>query len=199
MTQVSAILLAAGESHRMGAHNKLLLPVAGVPLIRRSALTLLDSPVHEVVVVLGHEAEQVRPLLMDLPLTIVENEHYREGQMTSVHTGLAALAQPCDGVMVCLADQPLLTPADIRMLMDTFSRTGAAVLVPTYEGRRGNPIVLSWVHREQILSGDRNLGCKRLIERHPDLVSTVDMPTDHVVFDLDTPDDYQALSARSWD
>ena len=196
MSTVSAILLAAGESQRMGGINKLMLAVEGEPLLRHTLKTLLASRLGEVVVVLGHQAEEARILLHELEVRIVVNKDYLEGQMSSVHCGLEALTRPCDGVMICLTDQPLLTAQDIDVLIDAFDRHGGSIIVPTYQGRRGNPIVLAYAHREEILGGGRNLGCKRLIERNPDLVRTVEMDTDHMVFDLDTPEDYARLQAR---
>ena len=194
---VSAILLAAGLSRRMGATNKLTLPVDGVPLLRRTAQVLSAAWLNEVVVVLGHEAELVAPLLAGLPVRTVQNPDYRAGQMTSVHRGLAALSAPCAGVMICLSDQPLLEAADIERIADTFVRDcPRSVLVPSWRGRRGNPIVLAWAHREAILAGGRNLGCKRLIQNNPDLVWPLPMPNDHCVFDLDQPADYQRLRFR---
>jgi molybdenum cofactor cytidylyltransferase len=194
MTRVSAILLAAGESRRMGTLNKLALPVGRVPLIRRTARTLLASGLQDVVVVLGHEAQAMRGLLEGLPLRLVENPRYREGQMSSVHCGLAALSDPCDGVMICLADQPLLTPADIDTLIEAFAHCApGGILVPTFEGRRGNPVVLDYAQRAAILAGERNLGCRHLIERLPERVTCWVMPDDHVVSDLDTPADYAAV------
>ena len=196
MSTVSAILLAAGESQRMGGINKLMLAVEGEPLLRHTVKTLLASRLGEVVVVLGHQAEEARILLHELEVRTVVNSHYQEGQMSSVHCGLEALTRPCDGVMICLTDQPLLTAQDIDVLIDAFGRRGASIIVPTYQGRRGNPIVFAYAHRAEILSGGRNLGCKRLIERNPDLVRTVEMDTDHVVIDLDTPEDYARLQSR---
>jgi molybdenum cofactor cytidylyltransferase len=197
MTRVSAILLAAGESRRMGTQNKLALPVGGVPLLRRTAQTLLASGLREVVAVLGHEVHAMQGLLKGLPLRLVENPRYREGQMSSVHCGLDALAGPCDGVMICLADQPLLTPADIDTLIAAFARCArGGILVPTWAGRRGNPVVLDYAQHAAILAGGRNLGCRHLIERLPERVTTFAMASDHVVFDLDTPADYAALQAR---
>jgi molybdenum cofactor cytidylyltransferase len=197
MSGVSAILLAAGESRRMAPANKLLLPINGEPLVRHSAKTLLASGLDEVVVVLGHRAEPVGELLAGLDLTLVYNEQYALGQMSSVHCGLEALSAPGEGIMICLSDQPLLTPQDINLLIEAFlRRRRGSILVPTYRGRRGNPIVIANAHREEILGGGRNLGCKRLIERNPDLVTTVEMDSEHVVFDLDAPEDYAELQRR---
>ncbi|MEJ2688293.1 MAG: nucleotidyltransferase family protein [Gammaproteobacteria bacterium] len=197
MKRVCALLLAAGESRRMGAANKLTLDVNGEPLVRRTARTLLASGIAEVVAVLGHEAETIAPLLADLPVKQVTNAGYAHGQMTSVHRGMAALDTPADGVMVALADQALLTVADVNALIDAFQDIEEGrVLVPVHQGRRGNPIILSFRHREAILAGAPNLGCRRLLERHPELVTPVEMASDHVVFDLDTPEDYARLQRR---
>lgn len=194
---VSAVVLAAGESRRMGDRNKLLLTVAGEPLLRRTVRTLLASSLQEIVVVLGHQADSVRPLLDGLDVSVVLNEHYTEGQMTSVHAGLAALSDPGDGVMVCLGDQPLLTVEDVADLIRAFrQRTGGSILVPLHQGKRGNPVILATVHCDEILRGNRNLGCRKLIEKNPDLVTTVDMATDHVIVDLDTPDDHLLVERR---
>lgn len=181
----------------MQGANKLTLEIAGVPLLRRTASTLLAASLTELVVVLGHQADVARSILDGLPLRVVENPHYREGQMTSVHCGMRALEQTCDGVMVCLADQPLLETADVDTLVRAFlDECPRSVLVPTFEGRRGNPIVLAHRHREAILAGERNLGCKRLIERNPDLVWPFPMDNDHCVVDLDQAEDYQRLRSR---
>jgi molybdenum cofactor cytidylyltransferase len=196
MKVVSAILLAAGESRRMGTENKLTLPVAGEPMLRRNAITLLDSRVHELVAVLGHARDTAHALLDDLPVRLVDNADWRDGQMTSVQRGMAALTEPCDGVMVCLADQPLLQVRDINALLEAFEDCKTSVLVPTWQGQRGNPIILDHRHRDTILAGQRNLGCRKLIDNNPELVTAWPMDNDHVVFDIDTPADYTRLRAR---
>ena len=196
MSTVSGILLAAGESRRMGGVNKMMLPVNGQPLLRRTVLTLQASRLDELVVVLGHRADEARAVLQDVDVTLVDNPHYQDGQMSSVHSGLAALVRPCDGVMICLADQPLLTHDDIDALIVCYCERGGSILVPTYEGRRGNPIVIDYAHRDTILGCGRTLGCKRLIEDNPELVTTVAMANDHVVFDLDMLEDYARLQMR---
>lgn len=196
MNAVSAILLAAGESRRMGGVNKLLLPLGGVPLVRHSARVLMASKIRELVVVLGHEATKVENALSGLQVRTVRNEHFAEGQMTSVHAGMDALTQEADGVMVCLSDQPFLTTEDINDLIHAFCvREGAEVVIPTHQGRRGNPIVLASEHRKSILSGQRNLGCKNLIEKNPDIVTTVEWASDHVVVDIDTRQDVMRIDS----
>jgi molybdenum cofactor cytidylyltransferase len=197
MSGVSVILLAAGESRRMGPLNKMTLPVAGVALLRRIASTLVNSEVGEVVAVLGHEEQTARGLLADLPLRLVTNERYRDGQMTSVHCGLEALSEPCKGIMVCLSDQPLLCVDDIDRLVRAFEhQCPGSVLIPAWQGRRGNPVILGYEHRDAILAGGPGLGCRRYIDAHPQLVVWQEMDNDHVVFDLDTPEDYQRLLRR---
>ncbi len=197
VSRIAAILLAAGESRRMGNRNKLTLMVGGEPLLTRSARVLMAARVAEVVVVLGHEAELAASLVADLPVTTTVNAAYREGQMTSVHHGLAELHGTFDGVLIALADQPRLEPEDVDHLIDAFDeRQGRSILVPTYEGQRGNPILLDWRHRDAILAGERNLGCRRLIERCPEEVLAVPMANDHVVVDLDTPADLQRLEEQ---
>jgi molybdenum cofactor cytidylyltransferase len=197
VTTISAVLLAAGESRRMGRANKLELPVDGVPLLRRTVKTLLASRLEEVVVVTGFEADNIVSLLQGLPVNVIHNERFLEGQMTSVYRGLKGLSQACDGVMIALADQALLTSDDVNRLADAFDRYNRPpILVPVHKGQRGNPIILDHGQREAILRGERNLGCKRLIERNPDLVMTVEMDSEHFVIDIDTPEDYVALQHR---
>ena len=194
MSVFSAILLAAGESRRMGSINKLELVIDGTPLLRRSAEVILQAGMGEVVVVVGFEEQTSRRLLDGLAVNTVSNPDYRNGQMTSVHRGMSALREPCDGIFICLSDLPLLEAADLQRMMRAFESCDDSILVPTYRGRRGNPIILDYRHRRSILDGDRNLGCRRLIEKNPHLVKTLEMDDDHVVFDLDTPEAYQRLT-----
>ena len=188
---ITAIVLAAGESKRMGDTNKMELDINGRGLIRQTVSTILESLVNKVIVVTGYQPDVVRSALNGLPVVKVHNENYEQGQMTSVHKGLDKVNKACDGIMICLGDQPLLNSDDIDHLINAFSqRTQGSILVPTYKGQRGNPIILSYEHRDQILSGKRNLGCRKLIEKNPELVTTLEMKNDHVISDIDTPDDY---------
>ncbi len=176
----------------MGAENKLLLPIDGEPVVRRVARRLMDAGLEDIVVVLGHQADLVSGALDGLAIRTVINPDYRDGQMTSVHAGLAALSAPVDGIMICLADQPFLEARDYLALVEAFAREGEkSIVVPTHGDRRGNPIVFSAAHREEILARGANLGCKQFIARNPDLVATVEFGSDAFVRDIDTPADYR--------
>lgn len=191
------IVLAAGESRRMGASNKLHMPVMGEPLLRHSVKTWLAARAREIVVVLGHQSAETGALLKGLGVRAVYNGDYRSGQMTSVNCGLAALHEPCEAVFVALGDQPALKPGDIERLAEAFfTRDGGEVVVPEYRGRRGNPIVISDRCRRQITSDGYNFGCRRFIENNPELVRRVAMPDPSVVDDLDTPEDYREFCTR---
>jgi molybdenum cofactor cytidylyltransferase len=208
----SAVLLAAGLSRRMAGPNKLLLPVGGQPLVVRSLDTLLASGVAEVVVVLGHEAERVRAALTPLAASgvarFVENPEYESGQVSSVRAGLSALwssaggpgapalSSAVDGVLICLADQPALTPHDLIALQRAFAeRTHGDFLVPVHDGERGNPVVLAWHAVHDVLEQGTNLGCRHFMDRHEERVYRWQAPNDHVLKDLDLPADYAALAA----
>ena len=118
--KIVAILLAAGRSQRMGGRNKLLMDVEGQPMVRRVAATLLASRVEQVIAVLGHDRALVAAALAGLPLRIVVNAQHGSGQMSSVRAGIAAIADDPAAIVVALADQPALRPADIDFLIDAF-------------------------------------------------------------------------------
>lgn len=202
LKRLSVVLLAAGESRRMGEPNKLTLPVDGVPLLRRMAMMLSNygraegCGFAELVVVTGHQQREAVEQLSGLPAVLAHNSAYIDGQMSSVLCGLKALNQPVDGVVICLSDLPLLDLEDLRTIHQAFSEANKPILVPTYQGERGNPIVLAYEQVEEIISTGRNLGCRHLIEREPQRVTTLEMPNDHVIIDMDTPDNYKSVQAR---
>ncbi len=114
--------------------------------------------------------------------------------MTSVRAGLSALSEPSAGVMVCLADQPSLAAADVTAIAEAFlARPDCAVLVPTFRGERGNPIVLASATLADILARGGNFGCKQFVSKNADLVTPFPMSDGHVLADLDRPEDYSAF------
>lgn len=192
--RVSAVVLAAGLSRRMGAQNKLLLPVEGKAMIARVLESVLGAGFGEVVVVLGHDAEAVRRALAPLGVRCVYNERFESGQVSSVRAGLAALEQSADAVMICLGDQPLLTTADLRELQDAYARRpSGSILIPTRAGQRGNPVIIDWQSVRDTLERGLNFGCRHFIDENPERVYRWPAPSDHFVRDVDEPADYQTL------
>jgi molybdenum cofactor cytidylyltransferase len=224
---VSAIVLAAGMSTRMG-QNKLLLSFRGKPLIVHAIDTLLASKIDEIVVVLGHEIDKVRhqievglapvrrsPAEPDegglvlrsfsergsetapqRPVRLVQNPNYQEGLSTSVRTGIKTVSPRADGIMICLADQPLLEAGDVNRIVWAFAaakKVNKSIVVPFFEGERGNPVILDASLRDAILGIVGDVGCKGVIKRHPDKVYMLEMENDHVVRDVDDVQAYERL------
>jgi len=193
----SAVVLAAGLSSRMQGQHKLLLPVDGQPAVRRTVSALAASHPEEIVVVTGFKGRAVIEALDGLPVTFQSNPRYEEGQMTSVAAGVAALRVPCTIVMVCLADQVLLEAADYRELFDAFvAMPHGSIVVPMFNGQRGNPVAFSASYAAEVISGHVNPGCRKLIAEHPDEVFVHEAAHDRFTVDMDTPEDYARILAR---
>jgi molybdenum cofactor cytidylyltransferase len=193
----SAVVLAAGLSSRMQGQHKLLLPVDGQPAVRRTVSAIVDAQPQEVLVVTGYRARAVMEALDGLPVTFQGNPRYEEGQMTSVAAGVAALRAPCNVVMVCLADQVLLVADDYRELVSAFAAMPyGSILVPMYDGQRGNPVLFATSYAPEVIGGHLNPGCRKLLVEHADEVWTYEAAHDRFVVDMDTPDDYARVLER---
>lgn len=196
--RIGAVVLAAGRSSRMGSPNKLLCELEGAPLIAHVIDALLTTEVRPIVVVTGHEEAAVRQALDGKQVRFVHNPDFEQGMSTSLRAGLAALGAEVDAALICLGDMPRVRPAHIESLLGAFDPDdGRAVVVPTYRGQRGNPVL--WAARFfpelQRLSGDT--GARALLAQHAELVCRVPMEDAGVAIDVDTPSDLAALGARS--
>lgn len=198
---VSAIVLAAGESRRMGEANKLLLPFGGRPLVEHVVRAVTASDVDEVIVVLGHEAEAVRSIVDGYPVRVARNDAYAEGMTTSILAGVQAASSEAEGFMICLSDLPLIEPAEFTTIADAFRNAFAVdpdcIVRPVHEGTPGNPVVFSAAYRAAILDHQGLVGCKGLVKQHRDHVVETAMTRDHVVRDVDTPEAYARLTATT--
>jgi molybdenum cofactor cytidylyltransferase len=193
----SAIVLAAGQSRRMGGRNKLLLQLGGETVVRRSVRTVLAAGVQETVVVTGHQGREVMRAVADLPVTVQPNLRYEDGQMRSVAAGVAALARATDAILVCLGDMALLEAADLRELMGVFEvHPECSIVIPRCRGERGNPIVFASAYAPEVAAGRRLIGCRKLAEQYPDETWYHEAAHDRYTTDLDTAEDYQRLLER---
>jgi molybdenum cofactor cytidylyltransferase len=191
-SQVAAIVLAAGQSRRMGSDNKLLALVEGRPMVSHVVDAVLASRASPVVVVTGHEADRVRAVLADRPVQWCHNPDYEAGLSSSLRAGLDALPE-VEGVLVALGDMPRIKPAQIDRLIAAFHPTeGRAISVPTVRGKRGNPVLFAsrFVPEMRQVSGD--VGARHLIGAHAEEVVEIEMDDDAALLDIDTP---AALSA----
>ena len=189
MSRIGTILLAAGRGTRFGDAPKLLATLDGVPLVRRVAEAALAARPRPVVAVLGAHDAAVEAALSGLPLALVRNGAYAEGLSTSLKAGLAALPAECGAAIVMLGDMPLVHPALLDRLAETFTRASPEprAVVPLHDGRRGNPVLLNLsVLRDEIatLGGDRGAG--PLLAGRPDVIEIEGDPS--TALDVDTPD-----------
>ena len=193
---LSAVVLAAGLSRRMENKNKLLLPYRGKTIIEITVGHILSAGIDDIVVVTGRDAEQVSALLQPLPLRLVHNPRFAEGLTGSIQTGVAAARG--DGYMICLADMVQLEAAEYRLLADAFGRRlqddPDCICVPVHQGRKGNPVIFSGKYRGLIAAHTDQEGCKAIVQAHAAQVHRVEMPTDHILRDLDNPNDYRRLA-----
>jgi molybdenum cofactor cytidylyltransferase len=194
--RIAALLLAAGKSSRMGS-NKMLAEIDGRPMIARTAQRLLSSRARPIVAVLGNQADEVDAALGKLPVERVRNPQFAEGLSTSLKRGLAALPSDVDGAVICLGDMPLIAGRDIDRLIVAFNPLeGRAIIVPTRNGKRGNPVL--WARRffAEMVSLAGDVGARHLIGEYADLVCEVEMDTDSVLVDIDTPEALAGLRER---
>ena len=201
--RVAVLVLAAGRSTRMGGPNKMLADANGAPLVVHAVKAALESQAVEIVVVLGHMADQVRAGIENaIPgrsrLRFVTNPDFVDGLSTSVRTGIGALSSNVDAAIVQLGDMPGVGAGLLNRLIAAFSPVeGRAICVPTVGGKRGNPVL--WARRffpeMATLSGDS--GAKHLIGEHADLVCEVEMTGEAAITDIDTPEALKAWRERS--
>lgn len=196
---VGAVVLAAGAGSRLGHRPKSLLELGGVPLIRRLLIALSGAGIDEVVVVLGHHADAIEPVVADFPLTLVRNPAPDDGQVSSLRLGLSTLSPKLDAVLVALADQPLLNAQDLTALIGAYKKrpAGTQVVVPTVDGLPGNPVIFDATVRDAVLSGDAKLGCKQWQAQNPEAVYRWTTDTRRYRVDVDSEEDIERLAAET--
>ncbi|MCU4180520.1 molybdopterin-binding/glycosyltransferase family 2 protein [Bosea sp. BH3] len=191
---VAGIVLAAGQSTRMGARNKLTQPLRGKPILRHAVEAQLEAGLFPVIVVTGHERAAVEAALAELPVRIVHNPDYASGLAGSLKVGVASLPPDAPGAVVSLGDMPNVTPKVIGGLVEALKRQPEMLaVVPTLFGQRGNPVLLA---REifpavSLLTGDR--GARRLLDEAGERVVEVSFEDPSIAIDVDTPEALKAL------
>ncbi|MDX2156039.1 MAG: molybdopterin-binding/glycosyltransferase family 2 protein [Hyphomicrobiaceae bacterium] len=187
--RIAALVLAAGRSTRFGSTNKLLADLDGKPVVRRTVEAVLQSAARPILVVTGHMADEVRAALAGLDVTFADSPRYRDGLAASLKSGLQALPGGVDGVVVALGDMPGVLGSDIDRLISGFApKEGRAIVVPTFQGKRGNPVLFAAHLIPEIRDVEGDIGAKPVIGRHADEVAEVDLGSPRIFVDVDTPE-----------
>lgn len=190
---ISGIILAAGEAKRMGQPKQLLL-LDGKPLVWWVATAACQAELDEVMVVTGAYATEVEEALTGLPVRLVHNPSWADGQSGSVITAVQAVAAETAALVFLLADQPLVEAALINALVDGYRRTGAKIVAPYWRDRRGNPVLFelkTW--RSDLLALTGDAGARQILAENAAAIQPVALAGPDLFFDVDTPADYQRL------
>jgi molybdenum cofactor cytidylyltransferase len=188
-SRTASIVLAAGESRRFGA-PKQLLPWGEKTLLEHVVDTALGSALDDTLVVLGYQAEQIGSLLRDRPIQLVINEDWESGLSSSVKAGLKALPANYDACLFLLGDQPNVTNGLINSMLEKYRRTLAGIVVPSYRGQRGNPVLFADTRFPELLALEGDQGGRELIRRYQDEVQTIEVKQEDIFLDIDTTADY---------
>jgi CTP:molybdopterin cytidylyltransferase MocA len=189
---ISALLLAAGSSTRMG-QPKALLPLKDQPTLRRCLGTLLHGMVWEIIVILGPETEAAAALLEGMPLKIINNTLPQSDMAKSVRLGLAAMKPQSAGALVFPVDHPLVQPETLKKLVAKALEAPDRIIIPTFQERRGHPTLFPKAWLAEIYQG---FNLREIIGRHPDKVTLLPVEDEGVVLDMDTPEDYREICRR---
>ena len=195
---IAAVVLAAGRSRRMAPHNKLLVADrTGKPMIARVVDNVLSSNARPVLVVTGHQVDQVQHALGGRPVRYVHAADYAEGLSASLKAGIAAVPQECAAALVCLGDMPLVTGRMIDRLLSNYDPDeGRLIVLPTFRGKQGNPMLWDRQFFPEILQISGDSGARFLLGKHLEVVTEVEMADDAVLRDFDTTDSLNSLPER---
>jgi molybdenum cofactor cytidylyltransferase len=186
---VSAILLAAGESQRMG-RPKQLLPFGSSTILGKTIDNLLSSRADEVIVVLGTRAGAMKQVIAGRQVKVVVNPDYRKGMSASLIAGLERVDSKAQWVMVALADQPLIDKDTYNRLIEEALGCDMGIILPTYRSKRGNPVIFSIKYKDELLGLEGDLGGREILRKHPDDILEVAVGSEGVTIDINNLDDY---------
>jgi molybdenum cofactor cytidylyltransferase len=193
---IAGLILAAGESSRMGT-PKATLAYRGRTFLEAIAQTLGEAGIERIVVVLGHQAEEIQRQIELEPAQVVINADYRSGQTSSLQVGLRALlADEPEAVLLCLVDHPAVGAETVRRIVAAFCQCGAPVVIPTYQGRRGHPVLIGRQLFDELLRLASEAGADSVVRRYRPAAQFVEVEDEGVVIDVDDRESYRRLTRR---
>ena len=193
---IAGLILAAGESSRMGT-PKATLAYRGRTFLERIVQALREGGLERLVVVLGHQAEDIQRQIKIETAQVVINPDYRSGQTSSLQAGLRALiADDLEAVLLCLVDHPAVSAETVRRIVAAFRQSGAPVVIPTYHGRRGHPALIGRQVFEELLALAGDAGADSVVRKYRPATQFVEVEDEGIIMDVDDPEAYQRLISR---
>ena len=188
---ISAILLAAGQSKRMGGENKLTKKIQGTPLIKNSVKNILFSSIDELIVVLGYQDEIIKNLIGNhKKIKFVLNKDFESGMSSSIKVGLNHLSKNTEAFFICLGDMPMINANIYNQLIK--SKNKKDVLVPTYNKEQGNPVLFSISMKSTIMSIKGDIGAKKILEKNKNKILKVEVNDINITKDFNTKSDFNS-------
>jgi molybdenum cofactor cytidylyltransferase len=189
---IAAVVLAAGESRRMG-RPKALLPIEGQTFIERIVSALGQAGLEKIFVVLGHNAETMTQKIAHLPVTVLVNPDYPMGQLSSLQVALRYLRadEDCHGILVHLVDHPYIDPRLVKLLTARFLESGKLIVVPRFDGKRGHPVIFARSLFDELLHAPLEQGAKAVVNAHRAETLEIDTADEGITLDIDTPELYR--------
>ena len=189
---IVAVVLSAGESSRMG-RPKALLPIDGQTFIEKIVGALKKSSVAKVIVVLGHNADEMRRHIQHLPIEILVNPDYKLGQLSSLQVAVRSLEKEadCDGMLVHLVDHPYVNTQLLESMIKLCEETAKLIIVPRYNGTRGHPVIFSRKLFKELLAAPMDQGAKAVVDAHRADTLEIDTEDEGITLDIDTPELYR--------
>jgi len=186
---ISAILLAAGQSKRMNGENKLTKKIQGIPLIKLSFKNILNSNIDEIFIILGYQKEIIQKIIgKNDKIKFVFNENYESGIASSIKIGVSKLSEKTDAFFICLGDMPMVNKNVYNQLIK--SKSDKEIIIPTYKGKQGNPILFSKSIKEKIMNIKGDVGAKKILELNKDKILNVEINNQSIKKDFNTKDDF---------
>jgi len=193
---IAGLILAAGESSRMG-QDKALLTYHGHTFLESIIQTLRAAGLERLVVVLGYHAEEIQRALDLQAVQVVINQNYRQGQTSSLQAGLRALTKDApEAVVLCLVDHPAVSAEVVKRLLDNFRASGAPVVIPTFQGQRGHPVLIAGALFEELLDCSPAEGANTVIRKYREATRYVEVEDRGILLDVDDPETYRCLESR---
>ena len=188
---ISAILLAAGQSRRMNGENKLTKEIQGIPLIKLSVKNILASSINELIIVLGHQKEIIEKLInKNEKIKFVFNKNFESGMASSIKAGLNNLSEKTESFFICLGDMPRINRDIYNLLIK--SKNNKDIVVPTYNGQQGNPVLFSKSMKEKVMAIEGDVGAKKILGSHKDKILNLEINNESITKDFNIRDDFNS-------